>query len=191
MIALLWIVLVILIINIPYMIFHKPPKPSCKQQYEYILILGCPANDDGTLSSAQLRRIQAAATYVKKGYANHIIISGGAVKNQFVEAQIMGDHLQEMLVGFPLTLSLETNARNTFQNMQQTKAQYGGTKVLVVTGSSHIRRAYFFAKKFYTDCSVGFGKLHDPCSYTFWEYTRMWVALYWEIKLSYSSKHKV
>lgn len=152
-----------------------------QKQYAYILVLGCPSKEDGSISSTQLQRIEAAVHYYNEGFSDTILLSGSAVKNSYVEATSMATHLQARL---PNTKILtETNARNTFQNMQFSKQAFPAENVIVVSSPSHLRRANFFAKKFYANASLGCASFHDPWYFYLWEYSRMWVAIYWEIKL--------
>lgn len=173
--------LALFLISLPYLLFPRPPKPQKQQIYAYILILGCPAKEDGTLSPAQRKRIDAAVHYYQEGFSDTIIVSGSAVKNSYLEAEVMIAQLQTLLP--KACIHAEGKARNTYQNMQFTKQQFPAEQVLIVSGPSHLRRAYFFARKFYAQASLGCAEFHDPWYFYLWEYTRMWVALYWEVRL--------
>lgn len=186
MIAIILCVLVLLL-ALPYFIFRRLPKPNKNETYDYILILGCPCEEDGSISSAQRQRILAAIHYYQAGLSSTIICSGAAVKNQYVEAECMARELKKTLP--QATIRIESNARNTFQNMQFTKQTYPAEKIIVVSGPSHLRRAGFFVRKFYSKAALGCAEAKDPWHFYLWEYTRMWVAIYWEIKLSRKKHH--
>lgn len=164
-----------------YSVFRKPKQPNMKEQFDFLLVLGCPCNPDGTLSSLQAKRVQAAMYYYTHGYSTTIVISGGSVHNEFNEASVMADALRNICPN--ATIHLETQARNTYQNLKHVKVLIQGNHILVISGSSHLRRSYFMVKKFYQDACMGCGEEHDPWYLYLWEYTRMWNALYWEVRL--------
>lgn len=170
----------------PYIIFRKPPKPTASQHYDFILVLGCPTLADGTLSTLQKQRLEATACYVNHRYCERVVISGGAVQNEYGEAIEMAHAFQTMCPNCEILT--ETNARNTFQNLKFAKEQFGGNHILVITSPSHLRRAYFFTKKFYPHAHMGCGEQKDAWYAYLWEYTRMWVALYWEVRLAVEHK---
>lgn len=174
------ILIILVILFLPYLIFRKGPHPRPGRHYDAMLILGCPTHDDGTLSTAQRRRLALAEEYLAKQMVSFVIISGAAVKNEYVEAAAMKSVLQKK--GMTTPIFTEVQARNTFQNFRNAKAQFGELSLLVITGSAHRRRSYFFARKFYTQAVMGQAK-HDSWSEYIKEYFRMWNALYWEVKL--------
>lgn len=171
---------ILFILFVPFLIFRKGSSPKAKHRFDAMLILGCPTMADGSLSSAQNRRLEAALSYLDKHVIPFVIISGAAVKNDTVEAEAMKAALQKKGVTIPIIL--ETKARNTYQNFLFTKEQFHDLNLLVITGSAHRRRSYFFARKFFTHCMMGQAK-HDPLLEYIKEYFRMWNTLYWEGKL--------
>lgn len=181
------IILLLCIIHLYlYHMFPKPPKPQANTHYDYILVLGCPCEADGSLSSVQQQRIDAAVSYYQQGYAKRIIVSGGSVHNAYSEAEQMADALQKQLPN--ACIQKEMQARNTFQNLQLTKAAYPADRILVVSSPSHLRRAYLMVRKFYHNSAMGSGQAHDAWYFYLWEYTRLWNACYWEIRLSHKKK---
>ena len=177
MIAILFI---LVILFFPYLFFRKGTHPHSRQHYDAMLILGCPTHDDGNITSAQNKRLALAEKYLSKQIVDAVIISGAAVKNEYIEAEVMKAALQKKGVTTPIYT--EVQARNTFQNFRNTRSQFGDLSLLVVTGSAHSRRSYFFARKFYTHEEKRKAK-HDPVNEYVREYFRMWNALYWEVKL--------
>ena len=81
--------LCILIILASIYIYFFPFIPKRKKHYTYALLLGCPAHNDGTMSSSQIKRCHLAIDTYKKGLYDTLIISGSNVKNEYVEAQVM------------------------------------------------------------------------------------------------------
>lgn len=176
------ILLLCILAIIPYLFFPKSKK-NLLQKYDAIVILGCPMVDESTYSNAQLKRMRHAIQLYQANVAITIIISGGAVKNAYNEAQGMAKYLKVQL---PMAhIEVEEQARNTYQNMKLTKQAFPQYQhIVVVSSRSHERRATFFLNKFYTQSIVWVSDEKDSWYYYLWEYTRIWVALYWEIRLS-------
>src|ERR1700678_588171 len=59
--------------------------------FDAIIVLGYPANPDGTPSPEQRERTLEAVREFKSGVAPHIILSGGPAHNQFAEAHVMAN----------------------------------------------------------------------------------------------------
>lgn len=150
--------------------------------YDAILILGYPTNSDGTISRRLQERCDYALSLYQKQIAPHIIVSGSNVKNEFNEAEVMKEYLLQK--DKSISIKVESQARNTYQNFKNTKADFPYSNILIVTSPSHIRRTHFFAKKFYSNSDVVKCKAIDQIKYYLFEYTRLWICLYYEIKLS-------
>lgn len=170
------------VLLLPYLLIHKPNK-NLSKPIDYLLVLGYPCKNDGTLSSKQQDRLTTCSCYIKQTGCKHIIISGGAVQNQFIEAEAMAQTLSEQWND--CIIEKETMAKNTFQNFQYTKQQYGKEHILVITSAAHARRAYFFAKKFYAHAVMAAAVKKDPLKEYIVEYFRLWNVLYWEIRLHF------
>ncbi len=84
----------ILIILVCIYIYFFPCIPKRKKHYTYALLLGCPAHDDGTMSSSQIKRCDLAIEMYKKGLYDTLIISGSNVKNEYVEAEVMNTYIR-------------------------------------------------------------------------------------------------
>lgn len=83
--------------------------------FDAVLVPGCPANDDGTVSVCQWRRASWAADLFHGGSVDHVIVSGAAVYNPYVEAEGLAMALEEQ--GVPSDrITLERTARHTDQN---------------------------------------------------------------------------
>ena len=74
---------------------HPRAGACIAQKHDAMLVLGCPSNEDGTPSGCQVARADIAATLHAAGYADHFIVSGGAVHNAFSEADALHDLLVE------------------------------------------------------------------------------------------------
>lgn len=71
--------LCILILACIYIYFF-PFIPKRKKHYTYALLLGCPAHDDGTMSSSQIKRCDLAIKAYQQNLYDTLIISGSNVK---------------------------------------------------------------------------------------------------------------
>ena len=140
--------LCILIILACIYIYFFPFIPKRKKHYTYALLLGCPAHDDGTMSSSQIKRCNLAIQMYEQNLYDTLIISGSNVKNEYVEAQVMHDYIQNK-VNIPIVL--ETNARNTFENFKYSKEIIQNEDVIILTSQTHAKRACAIAKQFFSD----------------------------------------
>lgn len=148
--------LCILILACIYIYFF-PFIPKRKKHYTYALLLGCPAHDDGTMSSSQIKRCNLAIDMYKKGLYGTLIISGSNVKNEYVEAEVMNTYIRKRL---EIPTILETHARNTFENFKLSKEYIQEQDVLILTSQTHAKRACAIAKQFFSDYScAGFKDL--------------------------------
>lgn len=114
-----------------------------------LVVLGYPANDDGTPGPILKARLDKAIELYKQGVAAKIIVTGAAVNNQFVESEVMSAYCTQQ--GIPQAdILVESNAKNTFENARMVKdiiKEKGYSKAIVVTSSFHkIRAKRFFAR---------------------------------------------
>ena len=139
--------LCILILACIYIYFF-PFIPKRKKHYTYALLLGCPAHDDGTMSSSQIKRCNLSIEMYKKNLYDTLIISGSNVKNKYIEAKVMNDYIQNKTM---IPTILETNARNTFENFKFSKDIIQKQDVLILTSQTHAKRACAIARQFFSD----------------------------------------
>lgn len=111
--------------------------------YDVLLVLGYPANLDGTPSPEQRERVLKAVQEYRAGVAPFIILSGGAAHNRFVEADVMARLAESS--GVPARAIVEERrAQNTIQNVEystQIMHARGWDSVEAITSPSHLRRA--------------------------------------------------
>ena len=147
----------ILIFLVCIYIYFFPCIPKRKKHYTYALLLGCPAHDDGTMSSSQIKRCNLAIDMYKKGLYGTLIISGSNVKNEYVEAEVMNTYIRKRV---EIPTILETHARNTFENFKLSKEYIQEQDVLILTSQTHAKRACAIAKQFFSDyCCAWFKDL--------------------------------
>lgn len=137
-----------------YAIYHhflpSIPNPTHKV-YPFGLLLGCKAHDDGTPTKAQLGRCDLALKQYQEGHYQVLIISGGAVQNEYTEAYFMRDLLKDQ---GSMPIVCEPTAKNTWENLEKTKEMIGDVPIMIMTGSTHARRAAAMAANFFTDFTV-------------------------------------
>ena len=99
------------------------------------IVPGCPTAEDGTISHCQQRRVACVSRLWNEGRVSHVITSGAAVYNQYVEADVMADAL--VALGIPADRVLrERNALHTDENIAWSLAiaeQHGFDDIVVAT----------------------------------------------------------
>jgi uncharacterized SAM-binding protein YcdF (DUF218 family) len=118
--------------------------------FEVIIVLGTPANLDGTPSPEQRERTLEGVREFKAGVAPSLILTGGPAHNQFVEAHIMAT--LALAQGVPPEAVIEEDqALNTIQNIfysQRIMAAHQWTSAEVVSSPSHLPRAALILEHF-------------------------------------------
>ena len=123
--------------------YETVPKSNTAQtHFDTIIVLGSPANPDGMPSDEQWARVTEGVLEFKKGRAGHIIMTGGAAHNHWVEAQVMA--ALAVREGVPKEdVIVEGQAINTIQNIwysAQIMQGKGWTSAEVVSSHSHLPR---------------------------------------------------
>jgi vancomycin permeability regulator SanA len=106
-------------------------------------VLGDPADSDGNPTPTELARVTEAVHEYERGAAQHLIFTGGAVHNRFVEAEVMARTAEAQ--GIPQSaVVVEPEARDTIQNacysVRLMKAREWGSAE-VVSSPWHLERA--------------------------------------------------
>lgn len=117
------------------------------------IVCGYPANDDGTISAILQSRIDKAIELYKNHKINYIIVSGGAIHNQYNEATCMEKYALEKDVD-KQAIIVEDRAKSTYHNMMYAKQlmiQYHLVNCYIITNSWHMIKAEYYAKKFALD----------------------------------------
>jgi uncharacterized SAM-binding protein YcdF (DUF218 family) len=130
--------------------FSIPMSDTQQRQFDVILVLGNPANDDGTIGRVARSRVLEAIRQYHAGVAPRLLMTGGAVQNRFVESQAMRQFALSQ--GVPAAaLFAEGQSRNTIQNAYyayQIMQAHDWTSALVVSSPSHLRRASLIFRNF-------------------------------------------
>jgi uncharacterized SAM-binding protein YcdF (DUF218 family) len=139
----LGIVLATAIACVVILYFSIPMSDTQQRQFDVIVVLGNPANPDGSISPIDRSRVEEAIRQYHAGVAPRLLVTGGAVLNQSVEAQVMLKFALSQ--GVPAAaIFVEGQARNTIQNAYYSykiMQAHDWSSALVVTSPSHVRRA--------------------------------------------------
>lgn len=118
-----------------------------------IIILGYPSKREGQPSAILRSRLDKGIELYNNGVAKNIILTGSAVRNRNIEAEVMADYC--IKAGVPADkLMLEKKAQNTYENalfarkIMKAHRYRTGT---IVTSDFHIHRAKFIFKHFAQD----------------------------------------
>ena len=120
-----------------------PASNTALTRFDAIIVLGSPVDSDGNPTPAQLARVTEGVHEYERGVAPRLILTGGAARNQFVEAQVMARSAHAQ--GIPeRAIFIEPEARDTIQNacyaVRIMKA-HGWRSAEVVSSASHLPRA--------------------------------------------------
>lgn len=136
--------LCVITIAVAAVLYRNIPKSNTDlTHFDTLIVLGNPANADGTASPEQRERTMEAVREFKAGVASHLIMTGGPAHNQFVEARVMRD--LAVAEGVPAEdVLVEGQAQNTIQNIYYSerimKTEHW-TSAEVISSASHVPRA--------------------------------------------------
>ncbi len=127
-----------------YRTYRDVPKGNNNDpQVDALLVLGSPAELDGSVTPMQCWRVNEAVLEFKAHRAQHIILSGGAAANAFVEAHTMALYAQAH--GIPAEALLEEGqSRTTLENIRNSQSildAHGWRRVEVISSAEHLPRA--------------------------------------------------
>jgi uncharacterized SAM-binding protein YcdF (DUF218 family) len=115
---------------------------------DVIVVLGYPAQNNGQPSDIMLSRVERGVELYLAGYAPRILVTGSAVRNEFVEAEVMAELAVDLGVSSE-DVVVEPRARNTIENARfaaQTMRENGWESAIVVTSPYHIKRGVVFLR---------------------------------------------
>jgi uncharacterized SAM-binding protein YcdF (DUF218 family) len=123
--------------------FSIPMSDTQRTQFDVILVLGNPAAENGSITPLAKSRVLEGIRQYRAGVAPRLMMTGGAVRNKFIESQVMLRFARSQ--GVPESaLFAEEDSRNTIQNAYYSyriMQAEGWTSALVVTSPTHVRRA--------------------------------------------------
>jgi uncharacterized SAM-binding protein YcdF (DUF218 family) len=122
---------------------NAPHSNTSLTRFDAIIVLGTSADKDGNPTPDLLSRVTEAAHEYERGIAPHLIFSGGAAHNQFVEARVMARVAESQ--GIPASaISIEPNAMDTIQNAcysERIMQDHGWHSAEVISSGFHLPRA--------------------------------------------------
>jgi len=135
--------------TLPALFFAPPLDTLHQQRADVIIVLGVPAKVDGTPSDMMAARVERGVELFKQGVAPHMIVSGTAAHNKWVEAEVMKAYAQKLGVPAEAVIA-EGKSQNTAQNLfysTAAMADHGWTTAVIVTSTIHVPRAAYFAAR--------------------------------------------
>lgn len=127
-----------------------PSHNTSATHFDAIIVLGYPANFDGSPSPEQRERVLEGVREYKAGVASTLIMTGGPAHNQFVEAHVMATLAVSQ--GVPASAIIEEGqAQNTIQNIyysSQIMHTHHWQSAEVVSSPAHIPRAAMILRAF-------------------------------------------
>jgi uncharacterized SAM-binding protein YcdF (DUF218 family) len=125
-----------------------PPKPL-----DVAMVLGCPANPDGTASPCERCRVKTAVRQFRAGAVRNLIFTGGAAHSPAVEADVMAD-LAERRGLPPERVFREGQALTTWQNLRYSlkiARAHGFRTILFISTADHLPRVRRMARYYGVD----------------------------------------
>ncbi|HUP02867.1 MAG TPA: YdcF family protein [Bryobacteraceae bacterium] len=120
-----------------------PASNTGLSRFDAIIVLGYQADADGNPTPRQLARVTEAVHEYERGVAPRLIVTGAAVRNHFVEAEVMARTAEAQ--GIPRSAILvEPQAQDTIQNAcfaARIMKQNGWRSAEVVSSGAHLPRA--------------------------------------------------
>ena len=127
-----------------------PRGNTQESRFDVIIVLGYPANPDGSPSLIQRERVLEAVREYRASVAPRLIMTGGAAHNSQVEAAVMARFAEEQ--GVPANAVLEEpRAHDTIQNAfysVRIMQAHGWHSAEVVSSPSHLARASLIFARF-------------------------------------------
>ncbi len=110
------VLLIFLPAAIAFLLYETIPlRNTARTTFDVIIVLGSPANPDGTPSHDQYERVSEGVREFRAGVAPRLIMTGGAAHNQYVEAHVMAGLAETQ--GVPASDVIEEGqAHDTIQN---------------------------------------------------------------------------
>lgn len=142
--ALVFIVLLAALIGWAVLARRFAPQSNTRRaQFDAIVVLGTPADSDGNPTPAMLERMNEGVREYRRGVAAHLIVTGAAAHNEFVEAEVMA-RVAEALGVPPSAVIEEPHALDTIQNAcfsSRILKTHGWRSAEVVSSEAHLPRA--------------------------------------------------
>jgi uncharacterized SAM-binding protein YcdF (DUF218 family) len=166
--------------------FSIPMGDTQQGQFDVILVLGNPAKEDGTIGPLAKARVLEGIRQYRAGVAPRLLMTGGAVQNRFVEAQLMLQFARSQ--GVPASAVLaDGQAQDTIQNAYyayKIMQAHDWTSALIVSSPTHLRRASLIFR--YYPIQWRMDEAPWPTDYPLWK--RLWI---WCSEAGYTSYGRI
>jgi uncharacterized SAM-binding protein YcdF (DUF218 family) len=166
--------------------FSIPLNDTQQGQFDVILVLGNPAKSDGSIGSLARARVLEGIRQYRAGVAPNLLVTGGAVQNRFVEAQVMQQFARSQ--GVPASaVFAEGESRNTIQNAYYSykiMQAHNWTSALIVSSPSHLRRASLIFRNYPLEWRMDEAPWPQDCP--LWK--RVW---FWCSEIGYTSYGRI
>jgi uncharacterized SAM-binding protein YcdF (DUF218 family) len=120
-----------------------PKTNTSRENFDAIIVLGTPADGDGNPTPELLDRVTEGVHEYERGIAPHLIVTGAAAHNRFVEADVMARVAESQ--GVPARVILEEpHALDTIQNAcysARILESHGWHSAEIVSSATHLPRA--------------------------------------------------
>jgi uncharacterized SAM-binding protein YcdF (DUF218 family) len=157
-----------------------------QEKFDVILVLGNPAKSDGSIGPLARSRVLKGIEQYRAGVAPVLLLTGGAVANQFVEANVMRNFAVSQGVP-PDAVFAEGQARNTIQNAWYSwkiMQAHRWNSAVVVSSPSHLRRARLIFNHYPFACRLESAPW--PQNYPLWK--RIWT---WSSEAAYTAYARI
>lgn len=131
-------------------VFRRPHRSWTKDAYSCAIVCGYPADEEGKPTALMRTRVDKAVGLWKEKRVKYLILSGGAVRNAFAEAEVMKAYAASLDVPKEYLIT-EKQSVSTYHNMMYCKdimQECGFKDCVVVTSGWHLRKADYYARKF-------------------------------------------
>lgn len=127
--------------QLAYWLASRPAPAGADPGNCAVLVAGFPANPDGSLHPMQRMRVEVGVSAYRNQACDRLIVSGAAVHNSHVEAEVMAAFAREL--GVPQDqLIIEDRARNTWQNISCSLPYLENHKrIIIASDNLHMHRA--------------------------------------------------
>jgi uncharacterized SAM-binding protein YcdF (DUF218 family) len=170
------IVLATLIACVAIIYFSIPIGDTQQRQFDVILVLGNPAEEDGSIGPLARSRVLEGIRQYRAGVAPRLLMTGGAVKNRFVESQLMLQFARSQ--GVPASAVLaDGQAQNTIQNAYHAykiMQAHDWTSALIVSSPTHLRRASLIFRYYPIEWRMDAAPW--PLDYPLWKRLWLWCS---------------
>ena len=124
-----------------------PRANTTRSTFDAIIVLGTPTDSDGNPTPAILDRVSEGVREYERGVAPHIVVTGAAAHNRFVEADAMARVARAQGVP-PSAVLEEPHALDTIQNLcysARILKEHGWHSAEIISNASHLPRAAMIA----------------------------------------------